>query len=206
MSTRTLKDHLVEHYGGMDLPPQVVRRLGALADAEGEADVSHKLALRSRWTPVGVAVCIVLLATSVGLQVYQIARRPAALLVQRPAEPVSGWRAEPVDSGGAPRLVAVKFHIDGCPYAAETAPLFAALIDKYAEKPVVFAKYDMTTPARMAQSKNLARALGVEWLYEGAYQSGMIELVDRESGQVLAKVTKRNELETIEQALDQALP
>lgn len=203
MSHRSLKDCLNDHYGGMNASPAVTDRLTTLADAEARG--SGVVRGGSRWLSAGVAGCLVLLVTLVGLQVYQLAGRPTPTAVSDPSNWTGNLPLQAKRPAEGPRLVTVKFHIDGCPYSAETAPVFTELMDRYADKPVIFAKYDMTNERTLKQSRNLAEALGVEKLYQGPFQSGLIEVVDRKTGQVLATATKRTELEDLENVLDQAL-
>ena len=105
-----------------------------------------------------------------------------------------------------PKLVAVKFQIEGCPFAEAAEPVFAELKKKFGDRSVVFAKYDMTSKMTLTQSRNLACCLGINWIYEGPFQSGMIKLIDRECGKVLATLTDRSQMPDMEQALASALP
>lgn len=110
-----------------------------------------------------------------------------------------------VSKGGVPRLVAVKFQVDGCPLAARIEPVFAELVESYAEKPVMFARYDMTNAKSRCFSKNMATGLGFNWACEGAFQSGTILLIDRERREVLAKLTDGLGLPEMVRTLNRAL-
>ena len=112
----------------------------------------------------------------------------------------------PNEEGTFPRLVLVKFHMDGCPFSAETAPAFTELFDKYGNRAIVFAKYDMTDEDALKHSGMLARDLGIGWTYKGQFQSGLIEVVDRERGEIVATLSRRDELPQMERVLDRVLP
>ena len=213
MDPKTLGDHLADYYGAQELSPRTAKHLAHLADVVHETS-RRRSGPSSRMVGYGVAACLGLLGVSVVLQIVALTQSPQVVLVDRnasvAAEGSTAWESARekrlvAASQSDPRFVAVKFHMDGCPYSAETAPVFTELMQKYSAEPIVFAQYDMTTKDSLARSANLARGLGVDGLCKGPYQSGLIELLDRRSGEVIARLDRREDFPSFEKALNQAL-
>lgn len=203
MSTRNLSEHLTRLYAEKSLPSETASRLEELAGVDLQ-DAPRRKAYRApgRWpqrlTSLAASVALLLSISSL----YMVQTRNAAIpVVELPL-------TVPPDAGASdiPALVMVKFQIDGCPLAAAVEPAFAALLRKYANEPgVVFARCDITETT-LRQSCALAACLGVDWAYEGPHQSGMIKLIDRERGEVLATLTDQEQMPELETVLARALP
>ncbi len=201
MSAPNLKEQLMEYYSARQLSPEPAERLVRVAGSDTNPRGFGGL----RSLRLGVAACIGLLAVSVTLQIAQLTRRPGET-IEAPVADRSPQKKNVSKAVDFPRLVAVKFHMDGCPFSAETAPAFTELFDKYGNRAIVFAKYDMTDEDALKHSRMLARELGIDWTYKGQFQSGLIEVVDRERGEIVASLSRRAELPELERVLDRVLP
>lgn len=216
MSKHDLRQHVADFYGDKSLSSPAVARLVSLAEADrGErvGEVIHRR--RGRWlfSMIGVAagVALTLLAAPLFRVQDDAARNPAdiasLLVVEKDSTGGSELVNGPSNSGHqlVPRLVAVNFQVDGCPAAARMEPVFTELVCKYADKRVMFARYDMTNEKSKRFSSNVATGLGINWACEGTCQSGTILLIDRERSKVLAKVTNGQNIPEMVRALDRAL-
>lgn len=212
MNRRTIEEHMADHYRDTRLPPSTATRLARLARADAQNERKGAAGLGT--VRYAVAACIGLLGVSIALQVVGLAR-DRTMYVARPINAVGdglvgGTQTRDVShllnrGQVAPRLVAMHFSLDGCPYTEETTPVFTSLMNKYGDRPVIFTQYDITDERVRMRSANLARAIGVGGLYEGLFQSGVIELIDRETGEILSVMHRRDELSIFEDALVQAL-
>ncbi len=209
MSRQTLRQHLTEYYGNQPLSGATADRLRSLADVDrdsGAREVVYRYPGRWLQITVGLAACIALVLSAASFYAVR-GRTHVDQFVGR--DPI-GQRVPAVNrsfvSGVlSPRYVTVKFQIDGCPLAAGIEPTFVKLLEKYCERPVLFARYDMTDAKRQRLSQNQAVGLGIDWAYEGAFQSGTILLIDRKQGKILATCTNREQLPEMVSALDRAL-
>ena len=207
MTNKSFRNELAGYYSEQSLPAGSAERLVALARVGRPPGrpIPTRRTLLSWGQLVGrTAACLALL--SVGVFLGRSMEQPAVTepMVEHGSNnpPKFVESAESALGRNGPRFVAVNFHIDGCPLSAATANAFAELETKYAEKPLLFARYDMTSSARRDQSQKLASCLDIGWIYEGSFQSGMIKLIDRKTGKVLATMTDRKQLEEMECALN----
>lgn len=208
MNKRDMRQHMADFYADKSPSSEMADRLVALADVDrGRITPSVVYRYPGRWLQglVGVAASVALVLSAVAYYTVQdtVVNRLAVDTQRVGAFPQVG--ATRVSDGSVPRLVAVKFQVDGCPRSARMEPVFTELVENYAERPVMFARYDMTNAKSRCFSKNMASGLGFEWACEGAFQSGTILLIDRERREVLAKVTDSLELPKMVQTLDRAL-
>ncbi len=208
MSRGNLRDHLENFYGEKSLSPETAERLRALAAAD--TDPSHRTA--SHRQPVGlnrltgIAAGIALILS--GASFYMVSSRDAGGRKESIGRiPVGGQVVNHrgfADAAEA-RYVAVKFQIDGCPRAAEVEPAFCEMVDKLGDKPVMFGRYDMTNAVNRRLSHDWACVMGIDWACQGAAQSGTILLLDRKTGDVVGKLTDRQQLPEMMRTLDQAM-
>lgn len=210
MSRHNLRDCLTDFYAERSLPSSTTHRLKALADVDLQA-ASRTFAPRfpARWAYVlvGFTSSVALIVSAVSL--YLVASGLGRIPVPDSGKlmPVSPPRNLAVsEEDTVPRFVTVKFQIRGCPLSEAAEPLFAELVEKYRDKPVIFARFDLTDEASLRQSHSLTLGLGIDWIYEGPYQSGMIKLIDRYRDVVLVTVTDREQLPQMENALALAGP
>lgn len=210
MSRHNLRDCLTDFYAERSLPSSTAHRLQALANVDLEA-ASRTFAPRfpARWAYVLVgftsSVALIVSAVSLYLVAFGFQRIPVTdsgelMPVSHPVNLAVGKQDT------VPRFVTVKFQIQGCPLSDAVEPLFTELVEKYGDKPVIFARFDFTDEASLRQSHSLTLGLGIDWIYEGAYQSGMIKLIDRYRDVVLVTVTDREQLPQMEDALALAVP
>ena len=209
MSRRDLRQHMADFYGDKSLSSGTTDRLVALAEVDRgriAPDVVYRYPGRWLQGLVGVAASVALALSAAAYYKVQDSAAVDRLAVDsRMHGEIPRVGVTRVSHGGVPRLVAVKFQVDGCPLAARIEPVFAKLVESYAEKPVMFARYDMTNAKSRCFSRNMATGLGFHWACEGPYQSGTILLIDRKRREVLAKVTDGLELPEMVRTLDRAL-
>ena len=210
MSRHNLRDSLTDFYAERSLPSSTTHRLKVLAKVDLEA-ASRTFAPRfpARWAYVlvGFTSSVALIVSAVSL--YLVASGLGRIPGPESGElmPVSHPRNLAVlEEGTVPRFVTVKFQFRGCPLSDAVEPLFNELIEKYEDMPVIFARFDFTDEASLRQSHSLTLGLGIDWIYEGPYQSGMIKLIDRYRNVVLVTVTDREQLPQMENALALAEP
>lgn len=210
MSRHNLRDSLTDFYGERSLPSSTAHRLKALADVDVVA-ASHTSVPRfpARWAYVLVgftsSVALIVSAVSLYLVASGLGGSPVtdsdALMPANPPRHLAVLEEDTV-----PRFVTVKFQFRGCPLSEAAEPLFTELVKKYGDKPVIFARFDFTDEASLRQSHSLTLGLGIDWIYEGPYQSGMIKLIDRYRDVVIVTVTDREQLPQMEDALALAGP
>lgn len=208
MSKRDLRQHMADFYGDKSLSSGTSDRLVALAEFDRgrfTSDVVYQYPGRWLQGLVGVAASIALALSAAAYYKVQDVAADRLAVDTRLAGEVPRVGMTTVSERGVPRFVAVKFQIDGCPLAARIEPVFVQLVENYAERPVMFARYDMTNAQSRCFSKNMAKGLGFNWACEGAFQSGTILLIDRKRREVLAKVTDGLELPEMVRTLDRAL-
>lgn len=210
MSRHNLRDSLTDFYAERSLSSSTAHRLKALAKVDLEP-ASRTFAPRfpARWAYVLVgftsSVALIFSAVSLYLVASGLPRIPVPdsdLLM--PVSPSRNLVALEEDT--VPRFVTVKFQFRGCPLSEAAEPLFTELLEKYGDKSVIFARFDFTDEASLRQSHSLTLGLGIDWIYEGPYQSGMIKLIDRYRDVVLVTVTNREQLPQMEDALALAGP
>jgi len=101
---------------------------------------------------------------------------------------VRPWSGVPVEPQ-TPDLVAVQIHADWCNRTPVIGPIFEELAASYGNRPVLFVTLDITDDTRAKQARLLAENLGIGHIYDPPFESGMIKLVDRRAGTVLATAT-----------------
>ena len=104
--------------------------------------------------------------------------------------PVRG--AEAVKDG-APKIIVVKFHADGCGACKAMGPVFTDLRNKLDGRPVLFVELDLTNATTRHQSMLLASALGLGRALKEHPGTGFILLFD-EQRRVKGKLTARQSL------------
>ncbi len=211
MSRENLREQLANFYAGKSLRPEAAGRLEALARADF-AGTQRAAGLRGpkHWsrTSMGVAACAAIVLLSVShYAVYQAGHTRVAAVDSVAPGGIKGAKPLPAaEATGLPRIVAVKFHADWCRRSPVVAPIFDELTEKYGNQPVIFVTLDITSDATREQARMLASSLGIDWVYEKPYVSGVIKLIDREQGTVLATLTETQQQPLLEGALVRALP
>lgn len=66
-----------------------------------------------------------------------------------------------------PKLIALRFHHDMCPYCREFAPKFARTTERASQDAVLYVTLDMSTEASQIQAALLVGALGLDDLWPG---------------------------------------
>jgi len=199
---------LSSYYAGRSLAPEQCERLEALAQADRAANAAMYKS-RAGWSTaslLGVAATVAILAS--GLTMMAMRQRDNNVMHDAP----NFARNTPHDPStirsdtAAPRLVAVKFQVDGCPLSAAVEPKFAEAQRRFGERDVLFCRLNITTTAEQKQARYLAESLGIDCVYGGPCRSGTLMLVDREKDELVAVATNVNEVAKWESALAQAAP
>ena len=213
MTEKNLKDQLTGFYQGQSLSGDVVERLSAearmrLAD-RSSGGRGRRSGLESA-VRYGLAACLAILLVGGG---YLLGRGSAGgadhhTVAFDPREDKSGNPDSPTPANPAqwPKLVAVKVHADWCGRCPTIAPVFAELTADFGNRPVLFVTLDITDDLRRQQARYLARSLGIEWVFDESFESGIITLVDREQREVVARLTDRRQKPQLVSALTRALP
>jgi hypothetical protein len=204
-----LDDHLVRFYSERSPSPDTTDRLLALT----ASDMTTQQSTPRRWSTqsmLAVAAVVVVGVVSASLLVKPPTDDHTGSSTVRLPSTATESTATPGTASGAvttqTRLVAVKFHYDGCPMSAAAETHFAAMRDKYANESVIFTTLNITDEARKRESMTLAKTLGIECVYEdGQCESGTLKLVDFQRHEVLAIATDGNEVERWKSALAHAV-
>jgi thiol-disulfide isomerase/thioredoxin len=114
--------------------------------------------------------------------------------------------AQEAPSAQGPEVIALKFHADWCGSCKAMGPIFTDLANKYDTQPVLFLTLDQTSEADRRQSRYLAAALGGEAIWrEHGGKTGFVLLVDASTREVLAKLTKDDDIKAMGTALLEAV-
>jgi thiol-disulfide isomerase/thioredoxin len=210
MSKKTLRDHLVGFYGAKSLAPEAEARLRRLAEVDlvpVQAISSMPVANHRPRIWYGLAACAAIVILGLGYQLNQAGNSPGPMVASSQSGGLEGASKSPlIDASLQPTLVAVKLHADWCARSPTVAPIFAQLTEKYKNQPVLFVTLDVTDDTRRRQARYLASTLGIEAVFNKPYETGMLKLIDRQRGEVLAIVTDSEQVPLLEGALAQALP
>lgn len=103
-------------------------------------------------------------------------------------------------------IIALKFHADWCGSCKAMGPVFTDLANKFDTEPVLFVTLDQTTQSSRRQALFLAQALGLDkvWAEDGG-KTGFILLVNAKSMEVLARLTKDQDIKAMGGELTKAL-
>ena len=104
-----------------------------------------------------------------------------------------------------PSLVAVKVQADWCLRTPVVEPIFTDLIEKYGGEPILFVTMDITDENRRRQARYMASNLGIDWIFDTYFESGMIKVIDRRQESILATLTTADQSPQVESLLAQAL-
>ena len=162
------------------------------------------------WRPatlVGLAASVALLLVALVLYLRMGEPAPGNAIQQsvmaRPTEVVVGPESASLLT---PKLVAVKIRADWCARTPDVAPIFDDLTTKYGNQPILFVTLDITDETGRQQARHMAANLGISSVYDDPFESGMVKLIDRQDGQVLAVLTGEEHRPKMEGVLAQALP
>lgn len=168
-----LKNHLTQRYADKSLPSNTVDRLRALAGVDQFGPgriIDHHHA--SFWWPrlygLSAEIAVIVAGASFDVVLTPVPRRSEMDAVLTELRRIPVYKNEDGRTV-VPRLVAVSFQADGCPFAVAVEPVFLELAEKYGDKPIIFTRFDMTSDTTLRRSRNLACGLGIDWMYEGPY-------------------------------------
>lgn len=109
-------------------------------------------------------------------------------------------------AGEKPDVVGVLFYADWCGSCKVLDPKIEAVKSEFADEAILFTRVDMTDEFTKKQSAFLASLLDLDAVYEkNAPKTGFMLLVDKESGKVLGKLTKKLSKEEIAAAIHKSL-
>jgi thiol-disulfide isomerase/thioredoxin len=114
-----------------------------------------------------------------------------------PNAPVQATSAED-EKVASPEVIALKFHADWCGSCRAMGPVFTDLGNKFDTKPVLFLELDHTSEPSRRQAEYLAAVLGLQevWKKDGG-STGFILLIDADTHEVLAKLTKEQDIKAM---------
>lgn len=221
MTKKSIERHLEDHYSGQSLRDDIVRSLLDEARAGGEQVRSRSVLLRM--LPLAAAAVIALALTAAlssdrgaapGEEQFAVGKDHATQTSDRaeslPRETRTLARIaeghQPIEIVGPreAKLVAVKFHYDGCPFSKDTQPVYEELKERFASK-VAFELFNITDEEQIRESKKYASELGVEWLCERSMNSGLICLVKPKTREVVATLRSSREKEFLLAAFEEQL-
>ncbi|MCH7592650.1 MAG: hypothetical protein IH989_07725 [Planctomycetes bacterium] len=130
MSRRDLRQHMADFYGDKSLSSGTTDRLVALAEVDrGRITPDVVYRYPGRWLQglVGVAASVALALSAAAYYKVQEASVDRLPVGSQVAGGIPRVGLTTVSDGGVPRLVAVKFQVDGCARAARIEPVFAEL-------------------------------------------------------------------------------
>ncbi len=211
MNRRNLQDHLSSYYADCSLAPDKTERLAALAEADlGMTTTSDTNAARwSTRSMLGLAASVAIIASGLTMLALESNRSTPSDKPPVRADGAAGAQQEPHLIGlnsHAPRLVAVKFQVDGCPLSEAVEAKFVEMRERFGKREVLFCRLNISTTTRQQQSRYLAETLGIDCVYDGPCRSGTLVLVDREKHELVAVATDATGVAKWESALARALP
>jgi thiol-disulfide isomerase/thioredoxin len=105
-----------------------------------------------------------------------------------------------------PRVVAIKFWHEHCPYCRELDPSYASVVEQMRDDPVVFLTFDMSTERSRARSAAVAEGLGIRELYEERFgTSGYVVLLDHQTRALLGELTFKQDVDEMMATIDDAI-
>ncbi len=105
-----------------------------------------------------------------------------------------------------PDIVALRMHADWCGACKQLSPMYAKLLERTTELPVLHLTFDVTDNNTRRQADYLAALLGLEQLCsDQTKQVGTIVLLDAGSKQVISTVAASGNIKSIEAAVRGAL-
>ncbi len=106
----------------------------------------------------------------------------------------------------SPEVIAVKFHADWCGSCRTMGPVMTDLQNKFDGKPALFVTFNLTNQSSSHQSELHAAALGLQDLWaQNAGKTGKIYLIDADSKETVATLTKNDDFKAMGAALSGAL-
>lgn len=205
VSKKHLRRHVAEFYEGRSLSGPKAQWLVGLAERAPHREESQMSSLvkTKTWRPtviVALAAGVALLVAATALTV-RTQGVVSGSVVHQPDPDRMDIAAVTATGLSTPRLVAVKIRADWCARSPKVAPIFDDLTSEYGNEPILFVTLDITDEIGRQQARYLAGSLGISSVYDEPFESGMVKLIDREDGQVLAILTGEQQLPTMEGAL-----
>ena len=204
MSRRTIKDMVKDYYADQSLPAERLARLKGLAgggDPMSLADTERTGgSRRRRGVHLLMAAGIAVPAFVAGYFVSHLAGSAPPMTTRSASD-----SAAAADLSALPDLVAVNIRADWCRRSPEVAPIFTEFTDKYGNEPILFVTMDITDEQSRMQAHYLASSLSIDPVFDKPFESGMIKLVDRKRGAIVATLTGAEQIPGMEGLLAQAL-
>ncbi len=204
MKHRSFRQHMADAYAEAALPAERVERLQRLAELTAPAHHAGRPA-PGRWRRATWSALAACAAASVIGNVYLLSTgRPSVPQVVDKSQTL-----RPTPPGSAmlsPNLVVARVHADWCQPSLDLAPFYMDLGEEYRNQPVIFVTLDITDDRSREAALRIASTLGIDIVTRAPFESGVIKLVDRSAGKILAEVSDHEQMPAMELALAMALP
>ena len=93
------------------------------------------------------------------------------------------------EAASEPQVITAIFHADWCGTCKKMGPAVMDTQARYADKPVLFVKFDLTNKKTTNQSALLASALGIGDTFKANQKTGFALLLDGKTKEVVGKLT-----------------
>ena len=192
MGRKNLQELLTEHYVANSISADTATRLTSLAalDLGIKETVVYQRRTKQR------------ILFAAGLALFAFIAGYAMSYSVRIQESQSAVLGEVIE---LPSLVAVKVRADWCTRTPVVEPIFTGLTEKYGGEPILFVTMDITDENGRRQARYMASNLGIDWIFDTYFESGMIKVIDRRQESVLATLTTADQSRQVESLLAQAL-
>ena len=104
------------------------------------------------------------------------------------------------------KLILLDVYQDGCGTCKFIEPAFEKLKSDYAQNPdIVFLKYDLSNPFTNIRSMRIAKALGLEDIYNSQRYTGIVIFIDSKTKQVVDSLIGESNIEKYNKIIQEKL-
>lgn len=108
-------------------------------------------------------------------------------------------------TNSTPKVLVLKFHADWCGSCRAMGPVLRDLQNKMDGKPILFSTLDRTNQSTSHQAQMLASALGIQKTYATTPGTGFLLVLDANSKEVLARLTKKQSVKEMSKVIQEFL-
>ncbi len=213
MNPKSLRQHVIEHYGGKSLSNEAASRLVELATASSVVEPTSTAGgvRRGRWLIGALAASVAVLAA--GNVYFALQARDARDRLEQATRSFAAHMddhrspgAPPGDGESSPmRLVAMRVCSNLCTNCATIGPLFKDLQEKYGEDRLRFELINITDEQTRTQYREQAGHDCAAWMAGECKEPGVIRLFDCRHQKILADVSSAEDVPRLEQAIRAAM-